>query len=123
MRHLVYLSALLLVSCVAALGPSYQLPVALLVVDNQRTDDEWIYLERDGAKGRRLGRVAALSVDTLVLRESDVVPGSRFALDAIAFASGNADQSETITAQRGAIYTWQLAPSRGMSFLTSRSAE
>ena len=104
--------------------PAAQLAAAeLLIIENQRTVDEWIYLERDGANGRKLGRVGSLSTDTLVLRDSDVIPGTRFMLDAIAFPAGNADQSDAITAIRGAVYRWQLAPMRGTNFISARSAE
>lgn len=110
-------------ACVASVGPSYQTPFALLVIDNQRTDAEWIYLERDGSKGRKLGRVEALTTDTLVLREGDLSAGAAFTLDAISFGLSYVDKSDNITAARGTVYRWQLAPQRGMSFITARSAD
>jgi hypothetical protein len=124
MRILIGVIAAVLVACAAtARSAEYSAPASLLIIQNQRTDDAWVYLERAGARSRKLGRVRALATDTVVLRESDAMTGTLIQFVAIAFASGAVDQSDEITAERGVVYVWQLGPGRGHQFLSERSAD
>lgn len=97
---------------------------AVLLVDNQRTSDETIYLEHAGVKGRRLGIVGALSQKTFALTESDIAATAEVTFLAKSFADGWTDLSDPMAAVAGVRYVWQLAPMRGNSFISSqRSAE
>ena len=94
--------------------------VSVLVVDNQRTEEETIYIEHDGVKGRRLGVVGALTSATFVLSESDVRATPELMFLAKAFANGWTDLSDPIIAAPATRYVWQLAPMRGNAFLSSQ---
>ena len=120
------LAIALLVGCAAA--SAYQAAQSavssVLVVDNQRTEEETIYIEHDGVKGRRLGVVGALTSATFALSESDVRATPELMFLAKAFANGWTDLSDPIVATPSTRYVWQLAPMRGNSFVSSqRSAE
>ena len=119
------LATLVLVGCAA--GTVYEAAsaaVSVLVVDNQRPQEETIYIEHDGVKGRRLGTVGALASATFLLSESDVRATPELMFLAKAFANGWTDLSDPIAAMPGTRYVWQLAPMRGNAFLSSqRSAE
>ena len=117
------IAALLLVVGCASSGANrlYQSSfLGVLTVTNQRTEDETIYVMHAGYKGRRLGQVNGLASATFELTPADAANASDVQFLATASLSGATEVSQSVTAERGARYEWELAPGRGHQFLSFR---
>jgi hypothetical protein len=117
------IAALLLVVGCASSGANrlYQSSfLAVLTVTNQRTEDETIYVMHAGYKGRRLGQVNGLASATFELTPADAANASDVQFLAMASLSGATEVSQSVTAERGARYKWELAAGRGHQFLSFR---
>ena len=115
-------SLLVVVGCASPAPRLYDDPasVAVLTVDNQRGEDEVIYVMHAGIRGRRLGQVTSYGSASFVLFKSDVPLASDVQFLARALVTGTTDLSDAITAERGAAYEWRLTPARGHSYLAFR---
>ena len=113
---------LFVVGCAAAgvNRPDESAVASVLTVTNQRTEDETIYVMHAGYKGRRLGQVNGLASATFELTPADAANASDVQFLATASLSGATEVSQSVTAERGARYEWELAPGRGHQFLSFR---
>ena len=112
-----------LISCVATVGAVYEAPVALLIVENDRLEDAHIYLQRtDGRRDRHLGIARGTRVDTLLLRYSDITPGTEVGFVAMSFLTGATDQSNRVIGALGTVYRWTIGPARGQQSNLWRSS-
>lgn len=84
--------------------------VAVLTVNNQRTEQAIIYVTHAGYKGRRLGEVNGLASATFVLTELDAPIASDIQFLALSHMNGASVLSDPIITKRGASYEWKLAP-------------
>lgn len=117
------LATLLLAGACASSGTriAEEAPVAsILTVHNGRTEEETIYVVRDGNRGRRLGQVNGLSTTTFVLTEFDVPLASDVQFLATSFSGGpHGILSDPVILRRGASYDWKLSASTGQDVLSA----
>ena len=116
------LSCLFVVGCASAgvNRPDESAVASVLTVTNQRTEDVTIYVIHGGDKGRRLGQVNSLASAAFVLTAFDTPTASDVQFLATASLSGATELSQSVTAERGTRYEWELAPGRGHQFLSFR---
>lgn len=117
------LASLLLAGACASSGAGVleQAPAAsILTVHNGRTEEETIYVVRDGYQGRRLGRVNGLSTTTFVLTEFDVPLATDVQFLATSFTgAARAILSDRVIVQRGASYDWKLSSTTGQDVISA----
>ena len=95
-------------------------PASILTVHNGRTEEETIYVVRDGYRGRRLGQVNGLSTTTFVLTDFDVLLAADVQFLATAFGSTtHAILSDPVIVQRGASYDWKLLSNPGQDVIAA----
>ena len=116
------LSCLFVVGCASAgvNRPDESAVASVLTVTNQRTEDVTIYVIHGGEQGRRLGQVNSLASSIFVLTAFDTPTASDVQFLATASLSGATELSQSVTAERGTRYEWELAPGRGHQFLSFR---
>ena len=100
--------------------PDESAVASVLTVTNQRTEDVTIYVIHGGDKGRRLGQVNGLASATFELTPADAANASDVQFLETASLSGATEVSQSVTAERGTRYEWELAPGRGHQFLSFR---
>jgi hypothetical protein len=87
-------------------------------VNNERSEDETIYVMHAGMRGRRLGQVGSFTSVSFVLTSSDAGAASDIQFLARALVTGVLEVSDPVASERGASYEWKLGPGgRGMEFL------
>jgi hypothetical protein len=113
-------SALLVAGCASSGAnlPYESSRVAVLTVNNERTEDATIYVMHGGSKGRRLGQVNSFESAKYVLTADDAPRAGDVQFLARLTVSGAMEVSDAITAERGASYEWKLGPGRGHQFLS-----
>ena len=112
------LVSLALLSGCATIGARAVNPpvVAVLTVNNQRTEEATIFVTHAGYKGRRLGEVNGMSSATFILTELDAPIASDVQFIALSHIDGESELSDPILTTRGASYEWRLAPGRGNQY-------
>ncbi|HKW09130.1 MAG TPA: hypothetical protein VJO33_02055 [Gemmatimonadaceae bacterium] len=94
--------------------------VAVLTVNNQRTEQAIIFVTHAGYKGRRLGEVNGFASATFVLTELDAPIASDVQFLALSHMNGASILSDPIITKRGASYEWKLAPGQNNQYSSIR---
>jgi hypothetical protein len=97
-------------------------PPSVLVVQNDRIEDLWIYVDRDGVRGRKIGVAHGYRSDTLLLVNSDLANRATVGFVAIGSLSGIVERSGQATSQEDASYRWYVGAVAGRSVLSWRPA-
>ena len=116
---------LLLVTACASVGAHEardRAPSSFLVVQSDRVEDVWIYIDRGGVRGRRVGMAHGYHSDTLRLVNMDLVNRSTIGFVAIGSTSGAIERSGEATSQAGVSYQLYLGAAAGRAILTMRAS-